>query len=69
MAPVTCRVADRQQDRLVLGLGGGERRLSSGLPMHRIVLVLQQIGAGFLAKAVVVCCRHLRLLREAALLD
>ena len=52
VAPVAGGIADRQQDRLVLGLGGGERRRAPGLPMHRVVLVLQQIGAGLAAERV-----------------
>ena len=54
MAPMAGGIADRQQDRLVRRLGGAKRRLAPGLPMHRIVLVLQQVGAGLLAEAVLV---------------
>ena len=46
MAPMAGGIAHRQQDRLVLGFRLVERGLSPGLPMHRIVAVLQEIGAG-----------------------
>src|SRR6185436_20037697 len=54
MAPMAGGIADRPQDRLVLGLGGGERRLAPWLPVNRIVLVLKEIGARFLVEAVTV---------------
>ena len=43
MAPVTSAVADAQKYRFILGLGFCERRLSPGIPIHRIVDMLQQI--------------------------
>ena len=43
MAPVTRCVADRQQDRPIAALGLGERVRSPRPPVHRIMLVLQQI--------------------------
>ena len=52
VAPVARGVADRQQDWLVAGAGLGERGLVPGLPMHRVLAVLQQIGAGRLAKTI-----------------
>ena len=52
MAPVTGGIADGQQDRLGLRLGLGKRRRAPGAPMDRIVLVLQQVGAGFGRKLV-----------------
>ena len=52
MAPVARGVADAQQDGLVRGArlrqGGGV----PGLPVHRIVGVLQQVGAGFVNQSV-----------------
>src|SRR6185437_9765395 len=54
MAPVAGRIPDRQQDRLLSSLGGGERLLAPGLPVNRIVLVLQEIGAGLFAEAIAV---------------
>jgi hypothetical protein len=47
MAPVAGRIADRQGNRLVLAGGELERPGAPGLPVDRIVLVLEQIGAGF----------------------
>ena len=54
MAPVAGGIADRQQNGLVFGLGGGERVGSPCLPLHRIILVLQQVRAGLVAEAVAV---------------
>ena len=47
MAPVARRVADRNQDRLAFRLRAGEALLAPWQPVHRIVLVLQQVGACF----------------------
>ncbi len=55
VAPMAGGVADRQQDRLAAVAGLGERRLAPRPPMHRIVLVLEQIGAGLARKPVTVC--------------
>ena len=46
VAPVARAVADRQEDRLVLGLGPGERLGAPGIPVDRVVGVEQQVGAG-----------------------
>src|SRR5206468_4397758 len=54
---------DRKQDRLVGGLGGSEHFVAPRLPMHGIVLVLEEIGARLLAEAVAVhrgSCRAVR---------
>ena len=47
MAPVAGRIAYGKQDRPVLPTGKSERLLIPGLPVHRVVGVLQQIGGGF----------------------
>ena len=52
VAPVAGGVADREQDRLVGGLGFGQCLRSPGPPVHRVVLVLQEVGAGLAAEAV-----------------
>ena len=52
MAPVARRIADRQQNRLVLGLGACQRIWPPGVPVHRVMGVLQQIGTGFAGEAV-----------------
>src|SRR6185437_3476202 len=52
VAPMAGGIADREQDRLVGRLGGGEHAGAPGLPMHRVVLVLQQVGAGFVGERV-----------------
>src|SRR5438045_6346445 len=52
VAPMTRAIADAQEDRLVLALGLLERLLIPGLPVHRVVLVLAQIGARGARKAI-----------------
>jgi len=54
MAPMAGGIADREQDRLVGGLGSGEHHIAPGLPMNGIVLVLKEVGARLLAEAVMV---------------
>ena len=44
VAPVAGRVADGQEDRLVLGGGLGERLLTPRVPVDRVVPVLFQVG-------------------------
>ena len=44
VAPVARRVADREEDRLVLAPRCRERLVAPRIPVHRIVGVLQQIG-------------------------
>ena len=46
MAPVAGGVADREQDRLARALGLGQRLGAPCPPVDRVVLVLQEIGAG-----------------------
>ena len=50
MAPVAGGVADREQDRPVGALGLGQRLLAPRPPVHGIVGVLQQVGAGLGAR-------------------
>ena len=52
VAPVARRVADRQQDRLVLGRGPGQRLLAPRVPVDRVVGVLAQVRAGLVREAV-----------------
>ena len=52
MAPMAGGIADREQDRLPRALGLGERLRPPGPPMHRVVLVLEEIGARLAAKAI-----------------
>ena len=52
MAPVAGGIADRQQDRPARLPGLGQRRGSPWPPVHRIGLVLQQIGARLCSKTV-----------------
>ena len=52
MAPVAGGIADREQDRLVGFLRLGQRGGPPGAPVDGVVLVLQEIGAGFRAELV-----------------
>ena len=50
MAPVTRRVADRQQDRHVAPLGLGERFGAHRVPVDGIVAVLAQVRGGLVGE-------------------
>ena len=52
VAPVAGGVADREQDRLVLGARARERLLAPRIPVDRVVGVLPEVGARFLREAV-----------------
>ena len=52
MTPVARRVANRQQNRLVLVARLLQRDIAPRLPVHRVVRVLQKIRAGLVAKRV-----------------
>ena len=52
VAPVTGRVADREQDRLVLGARAFTRVVAPGVPVDGVVRVLEEIRAGLLGQAV-----------------
>ena len=52
MAPVASRVPDAQQNWLVLGLRLRERFRSPGVPVHRVVRMLQEIRAGLASETV-----------------
>ncbi len=52
VAPVTGAVADGQENELFLFLGLLERLRPPGIPVDRVVGVLQEIGAAFLGKPV-----------------
>ena len=54
VAPVTGRIADREQDRPAGALGFGERIGTPGPPVDRIVLVLEEIGARLLGETIFV---------------
>src|SRR6185312_730928 len=54
VAPVAGGVADREEDRPVERGGGAERLLAPALPMHRVVAVLEEVGARLLAEAIAV---------------
>ncbi len=47
VAPMARRIADGQQNRLVLLHHKSERLLSQRIPLHGVVGVLPEIGAGF----------------------
>ena len=52
MAPMTGGIADGEENGLVGGFGLGERGGPPGAPMDGVVLVLKQIGAGFVAEEI-----------------
>ena len=52
VAPVAGRVAHRQQNGAVPLTGRRKRLLAPGVPLHRVVHVLTQVGAGFLGQSV-----------------
>ena len=52
MAPVTGRVADREQDRHVASLGLGERLGAPRVPVDGIVAVLAQVRGGLVGEAI-----------------
>jgi len=52
MAPMAGRIADRQENGLVLLLCPPQGRLAPGIPLHRIVGVLQQVRAGLLGEVI-----------------
>ncbi len=52
VAPVAGRVTDGKQDRFVLLPRQGERLRAPGVPVHRIVGVLLEVGTGFLGETV-----------------
>ena len=45
VAPVAGRIPDREEDRPVLGARAREGRFAPGVPVHRVVLMLEQIRA------------------------
>ena len=52
MAPMAGGIADGEKDGLVGGLGLGQRCRAPGTPMDGVVLVLEEIGAGFVAEEI-----------------
>ncbi len=47
VTPVAGRVSDRQEDGFVIVPGARERLLAPGVPVHRVVRVLEEVGARF----------------------
>ena len=52
VAPVACRIAHRQQHRLVAAAGGGEGVVTPRIPVDRVVGVLAEVRAGLVGQAV-----------------
>jgi hypothetical protein len=52
MAPVAGAVTDGEKNLFVFAAGGFESLFSPGVPVHRIVLVLEEVGGGFLGEEV-----------------
>jgi len=57
MAPVAGGITDRQQDGLVFTARLVQCLCTPGIPVNRVGGVLQQVGAGFLAKMIAVVVR------------
>ncbi len=63
MAPVAGRVADRQEDQFPFLARFGKSLISPWIPVNRIMGMLEQVGALFIAESVCVqfvgrvCCR------------
>src|SRR5205823_10662823 len=55
VTPVAGRVADREQDRLVLFTRARERLLAPGVPVDRVVSVLEQVRARLARQAIHAC--------------
>jgi hypothetical protein len=52
MTPMTCGVADAEEDGFILGASEGECFVAPREPIHRIVGVLEQIGRFLASEAV-----------------
>ncbi len=52
VAPVAGRVADREQDRPLLAAGALERLVAPGVPLDRVLGVLEQVRAGLAGEPV-----------------
>ena len=52
MAPVARRIADRQEDRLVLSVRPRQSLRAPWVPVDRVVRVLEQVGAGLAGESV-----------------
>ena len=52
VTPMTSGIPDRQEQGLILILGQPERFLTPGIPIHRVVGMLQQVGACFVNETV-----------------
>ena len=52
VAPVAGRVADRQEDRLVLAAGALERLVTPGIPVHGVAGVLLQVRTGLAGETI-----------------
>ena len=52
VAPMACRIADRQQDRPVLLARAPERLLAPRVPVDGVVLVLEQVGRGLVGEVI-----------------
>src|SRR2546423_14626956 len=58
VAPVTGRIANGKKDRLVLAPSLLKRLRAPGIPVNRVVSVLEQIGRGLVDKAVWMLTRN-----------
>ena len=52
VAPMTCRIANRKEDRFLLILRSSQCFVRPRMPVNRIVFVLQEVGARFVSETV-----------------
>ena len=52
VAPVTGRISYAEEDRFVLGMGAFQRLGAPGIPIHRVIGMLEQIRTGLVDQAV-----------------
>src|SRR5207302_8576641 len=60
VAPVARRVADGEEDRLVLGARARQRLWAPGIPIHRVVNVLAQVEGALSDEVVALPADHFR---------
>ena len=58
MAPVAGGIADADKDRLVLPAGAGEGLVAPRIPIHRVMLVLEEVGRFLSRQAVCMLSGH-----------
>ena len=60
MTPVAGRITDAEEDGFVLPLGPAQCLFSPGIPVHRVMRMLQKIGTGLMDEPVYVLMLHVQ---------